>query len=103
MKKGELSHLARPGSEIAVRVTPKAARNAVIAGSAGLRVNVTAAPEDGKANQAVVKLLAAALGVPKSAPHPRARRHRPRQGLPDRLSFFGRKIPRGERSARPAG
>ncbi|MEJ2018868.1 MAG: hypothetical protein P8X51_11425, partial [Maritimibacter sp.] len=29
MKKGELSHLAQPGAEIAVRVTPKASRNAV--------------------------------------------------------------------------
>jgi len=26
----DLSHLARPGAEIAVRVTPKASRNAVV-------------------------------------------------------------------------
>jgi len=31
-----------------------------------LRVYVTVVPEDGKANAAVLKLLAKALGVPKS-------------------------------------
>ncbi|PCJ87050.1 MAG: hypothetical protein COA52_14510 [Hyphomicrobiales bacterium] len=31
-----------------------------------LRIYVTCAPEDGKANKAVIKLLAKALGVPKS-------------------------------------
>lgn len=66
MKKGELAHLAAKGAEFAVRVTPKAARNAVEATEAGLRVSVTAAPEDGKANKAVIKLLATALGVAKS-------------------------------------
>lgn len=66
MKKGELSHLAVPGGEIAVRVTPKAARNAVGVADDGLRVSVTTVPEGGKANAAVVKLLANALGVPKS-------------------------------------
>lgn len=67
MKKGELAHRAVPGAEIAVRVTPKAARNAVIEAEDGLRVSVTTVPEDGKANKAVVKLLATALGVPKSS------------------------------------
>ncbi|GKY86887.1 DUF167 domain-containing protein [Sinisalibacter aestuarii] len=66
MKKGALAHLAEPGAEIAVRVTPKAAKNAVTEGEGGLRVSVTTVPEDGKANKAVVKLLATALGVPKS-------------------------------------
>ncbi|RVV99163.1 DUF167 domain-containing protein [Mesobaculum littorinae] len=54
-----------PGDEIAVRVTPRAARNAVVEGTP-LRVYVTVPPEDGKANAAVQKLLAKALGVPKS-------------------------------------
>lgn len=63
----DLSHLALPGAEIAVRVTPKASRNAVVAGEDGvIRIYVTAVPEGGKANAAVVKLLAGALGVPKS-------------------------------------
>lgn len=66
MKKGSLAHLATPGAEFAVRVTPKAARNAVIEAETGLRVSVTTVPEDGKANAAVIKLLATALGVPKS-------------------------------------
>ena len=66
MKKGALSHLARPGSEIAVRVTPKASRNAVEQTADGLRALVTAVPEDGKANKAVIKLLAHGLGVAKS-------------------------------------
>ncbi len=62
----DLTHLAQPGTEIAVRVTPKASRNAVVMGEAGLRVLVTVVPEDGKANAAVVKLLAKALGVAKT-------------------------------------
>lgn len=66
MKKGALSHLAVPGRDIVVRVTPKAARNDVSVAEDGLRVSVTAVPEDGKANAAVVKLLANALGVAKS-------------------------------------
>ncbi|MDQ7263303.1 DUF167 domain-containing protein [Paracoccus sp. PS-1] len=62
----DLSHLARPGAEIAVRVTPRASRNAVILDGETIRVTVTTVPEDGKANAAVVKLLAKALGVAKS-------------------------------------
>ena len=67
MKKGELAHLATPGAVLNVRVTPRAARNAGCETSADLRVSVTAAPAGGKANAAVVNLLAAALGIPKSA------------------------------------
>lgn len=62
----DLSHLARPGTEIAVRVTPKASRNALVAAQDGLRAYVTVVPEDGKANAEVTKLLAKALGVAKS-------------------------------------
>ncbi len=59
--------LAVPGTEIAVRVTPKASRNAVKRGEDGqIRVYVTVLPEGGKANAAVQKLLAKALGVAKS-------------------------------------
>lgn len=65
----DLSTLALPGARIALRVTPKASRNAVVPAEAAgdpLRVYVTTAPEGGKANAAVLKLLAKALGVPKS-------------------------------------
>ncbi len=62
----DLSHLARPGAEIAVRVTPKASRNDVVVEAGVIRVYVTVVPEGGKATAAVVKLLAKALGVAKS-------------------------------------
>ncbi|TRW97696.1 DUF167 domain-containing protein [Paracoccus sp. M683] len=62
----ELSHLAVPGTVIAVRVTPRAGRNAVLVDGAAIRVLVTAAPEGGKANAEVQKLLAKALGIAKS-------------------------------------
>ncbi|MDU8927321.1 DUF167 domain-containing protein [Alisedimentitalea sp. MJ-SS2] len=63
----DLKLLARPGAEIAVRVTPKASRNRVAIDEEGaVRVYVTVLPEEGKANAAVQKLLARALGVAKS-------------------------------------
>ncbi|GGH52243.1 DUF167 domain-containing protein [Frigidibacter albus] len=63
---GDLTALALPGAEFAVRVTPRASRNAVLAEGGEIRVYVTVVPEDGKANAAVQKLLAKALGVAKS-------------------------------------
>lgn len=62
----DLSHLAESGTRIALRVTPRARRNAISVEDGAIRVHVTAAPEDGKANEAVVRLLARALGVAKS-------------------------------------
>lgn len=62
----DLTALALPGAEFAVRVTPRASRNAVLAEGGEIRVYVTVVPEDGKANAAVQKLLAKALGVAKS-------------------------------------
>ena len=50
-----------------IRVQPKASRNSVeIASDGTARVRVTAPPDKGKANDAVVKLLAAKLGVSRS-------------------------------------
>jgi uncharacterized protein (TIGR00251 family) len=61
--------VARPeGALLPVRVQPRAGRNEVVGwqGTA-LHVRVTAAPEAGQANQAVIDLLAGALGVPRSS------------------------------------
>lgn len=56
------------GTRLRLRVHPKARRDAIVGVHAGaLKVCVTAAPEKGKANDAVVKLLAKALGLPKGA------------------------------------
>jgi len=62
----DLSHLARLGTRIALRVTPKASRNRITLEADQLRVYVTTVPEDGRANAAVQKLLAKALGLPKT-------------------------------------
>ena len=62
---------AQCGDTLRVRVTPKASRERIVSemqtdGSVLLRVYVTCVPEDGKANKAVIALLAKALGVAKS-------------------------------------
>lgn len=58
--------MAHEGAEFTLRVTPRARRNAVALEGDVIRVHVTAPPEDGKANAAVVQLLAKALGVAKT-------------------------------------
>ena len=63
----------RDGVRVAVRVTPRAGRAAIgeVAddgdGSSVLRVAVTAVPEGGKANRAVIDLLAKSWRLPKSS------------------------------------
>jgi uncharacterized protein len=58
---------------ITIKLTPSAKKNEVKgwetndAGEKYLRVHVTAAPEKGKANEALIKLLAKHYGVPKSS------------------------------------
>ncbi|NVK16023.1 MAG: DUF167 domain-containing protein [Rhodobacteraceae bacterium] len=59
----DLSHLCVPCAEIAVRATPKAARNAIVQAEGALKVSVTAAPENGKATEAIRSLLATAMGT----------------------------------------
>jgi uncharacterized protein (TIGR00251 family) len=59
-------------ARIALKVTPRASRDRVAgieeaADGSRLKVTVTAVPEDGKANEAVVKLLARTWGLPKTA------------------------------------
>jgi uncharacterized protein (TIGR00251 family) len=52
-------------TKLALRVSPGAARAAVVGRhGAAWKVRVAAAPEAGKANEAVVRLLAETLGVP---------------------------------------
>jgi uncharacterized protein len=57
--------------QIAVRATPNASADAVALPAEGaarvLAVRTTVTPEDGKANEAILGLLAEALGCPKSA------------------------------------
>lgn len=61
------------GVTLFVRATPGAKKNEIAgiwegpAGEARLSVKVTAPPDKGKANAAVIKLLAKALRLPKSA------------------------------------
>ena len=60
------AHLTTPGTEIQVRVTPKASRNLVKLEDGKIRVYVTTVPEGGKATAAVQKLLAKSLGIAKT-------------------------------------
>lgn len=60
------AHLTTPGTEIQVRVTPKASRNMVKLEDGEIRVYVTTVPEGGKATAAVQKLLAKSLGIAKT-------------------------------------
>ncbi|MBT3765706.1 MAG: DUF167 domain-containing protein [Rhodospirillaceae bacterium] len=61
------------GIKITIRLTPKASANRIIGvrttsdGSQVLNASVTAVPEKGKANTALLKLLAKTWGIPKTA------------------------------------
>lgn len=59
----------REGVLVTVKVTPRARHEGIepAGADAALRVRVTAPPEDGKANAAVIALLAKTWDVPKSA------------------------------------
>ena len=54
------------GAAVTVRVTPRAGRSAIAGERDGvLLVRLAAAPVDGAANEALVAVIADALGVPK--------------------------------------
>ena len=56
------------GTRLRVRVQPRAASDTIAGWELGvLRVRVTAPPVEGAANQALIALLARALGVPRAA------------------------------------
>lgn len=62
----DLTHLARPGAQIALRVTPRAGRERLVEEAGRLRAYVTAPPEGGRASAAAQALLARAMGVAKT-------------------------------------
>ena len=49
-----------------IRVTPHARQNKIVESNGALRVYTTTAPENGRANDAVVELLSEYFDVPKS-------------------------------------
>jgi uncharacterized protein (TIGR00251 family) len=63
--------LTKEGLRVTVRLTPRAARDAFgglteFEGAQALKVKVAAAPRDGAANQALIRLVAKTVGVPAS-------------------------------------
>ena len=58
---------------LAIRLTPNAGRNAIDGietaadGETFIKARVTAVPEDGKANKALIELIAKSLRLPKSS------------------------------------
>ncbi|MCB0864800.1 MAG: DUF167 domain-containing protein [Solirubrobacterales bacterium] len=65
-RSGTIPTVGEPRAELAIRVTPRSSREGIDGERDGrLLVRVNAPPVDGKANAAVARVLAKALGVPK--------------------------------------
>ena len=64
-----MSKTRRPdGAVVSVRVQPRARRDEIVGWQGTtLQVRVTAPPLDGRANDAVIGVLAEAIGVPRAA------------------------------------
>lgn len=58
--------MSETGTLLQVRVTPRAAADRIVLEDGVYRIYVTTVPEDGKANKAVIALLAKHLGIAKS-------------------------------------
>ena len=56
-----------PTATLEIQVQPKASRNRIETGGGMVKVYVTAAPERGRANVAMIEVVASRLGVPKRA------------------------------------
>ncbi|MFO3797838.1 MAG: DUF167 domain-containing protein [Anaerolineales bacterium] len=61
-------HDGRGGAALAIRVTPKARRNAIVGvlDDGTIKIHLTAPPAEGQANQALLEFLSEVLDVPKS-------------------------------------
>ncbi len=61
-------HSGRRGSALAVRVTPRASRNEIVAllEDGTIKVRIAAPPSDNEANETLIAFLSEVLGVPKS-------------------------------------
>jgi uncharacterized protein YggU (UPF0235/DUF167 family) len=70
---GSPFHRSPRGLRVQIRLTPKAKADRIQGlvaeadGATALKVQVTAAPEDGRANKALIALLAASWQLPKSS------------------------------------
>jgi uncharacterized protein (TIGR00251 family) len=67
MSAGPCRRPAAGAARIAVRLTPRAAREELAIDGEELRVRVTAPPVDGRANVALVRLLAKRLRIARGA------------------------------------
>ena len=82
MAKRDLLHLARAGTDLHLRVTPKAARNRIVVDEAGvMRVYVTCVPEDGKSQCGSGRAVGFGAGRSQVAANSDPRDNQSRQGV----------------------